>query len=246
MEKHQQEKMIKKEDTSLSIRPREMMMVIKDFAEEKGLNIEYIRSIFEKIKRELVYYKCAILEVETKFNVLNEEFSLKSERNPITMIQSRLKSQESILEKIQRKNIPFTFEGITENLHDIAGVRCVCSFIDDVYFLANCITKQDDIKTIEVKDYIKNPKENGYRSLHIIVEVPIFLEDGKKNVKVEIQLRTIAMEFWANLEHKMRYKKDIDSETIKSTNKELKECALLSAELDERMQNVRDEIDKIE
>ncbi len=233
-------------ENNKTITPNEITIAFRQYAESKGYDLEKIKEIIDKFKRAMVYFKCAILEIETKFNVLNEEFSLKSERNPITAIQSRLKSPESIMEKVQRKNIPFDFEEIIKQMHDIAGVRCVCSFIDDVYFMAQCICSQDDIRVIEIKDYIKNPKPNGYRSLHIIVEIPIFLENGKKEMKVEIQLRTIAMEFWANLEHKLRYKKNLDSEMIKETSKELKECAIISAQLDERMQNARDKIDEIE
>ena len=137
------------------------------------------------------------MEIETKFRVLDERFSLAHDSNPIDDIQSRLKSTESIRDKLLRKNLPFTPESIEKNIFDVAGVRIVCSFVDDIYMLADCLLKQDDIILIKRKDYIQNPKENGYRSLHLIVEVPIFLQDQKKLVKVEVQFRTIAMEFWA-------------------------------------------------
>ena len=188
-------------------------------------------------------YRCAIMEIETKFRVLNERFSLHHDRNPIDAIQNRLKSPESILDKMVRKNLPFTLEAIAENIFDIAGVRVICSFIDDIYMLADCLLQQDDIRLIRRKDYIVNPKPNGYRSLHLIVEVPIFLQDGKKLMKVEVQLRTIAMEFWANLEHQLRYKKDLPPEVIAKTEAQLYECAKLSSVLDTHMQDIKDTIE---
>ena len=142
------------------------------------------------------------MEVETKFKVLNEEFSLMYDGNPIETIKSRIKSNESILRKVIRRELPFDLDALEENLDDIAGVRVICSFVDDIYKLADCFMRQDDITLIKMKDYIKNPKPSGYRSLHLIVAVPIFLENEKKSVKVEVQLRTIAMDFWASLEQK--------------------------------------------
>ena len=167
-------------------------------------------------------YRCAIMEIETKFRVLNERFSLQHDRNPIDSIQSRLKSPDSILDKMLRKKLPFTLEAIENNIFDIAGIRVVCSFVDDIYMLADCLLQQDDITLIERKDYIKNPKKNGYRSLHLI------------------------MEFWANLEHQLRYKKDLSPELMEQTSYQLSECARLSAVLDEQMQAIRDIIEKEE
>ena len=155
------------------------------------------------------YYECAIMEVETKFRVLNHELSLEYDNNPIESIKTRVKSYDSILKKIRRKNIPLNLRAIEDNLKDIAGVRVICSFPDDIYKLAESFLKQDDITLIERKDYIKNPKPSGYRSLHLIVQVPIFLQNEKKMVNVEVQFRTIAMDFWASLDHKMRYKKEL-------------------------------------
>ena len=189
-------------------------------------------------------YRCAIMEVETKFRVLNEQFSLQHDRNPIESIKTRLKSPESILEKLHRKNLPLTLASIEKNLFDIAGIRVICSFVDDIYMLADCLIRQDDITLIEEKDYIRTPKENGYRSLHLIVEVPIFLQDEKRNMKVEVQLRTIAMEFWANLEHRLRYKKDLPEDVLAATENSLMECANISSMLDEKMQNIRDVVEK--
>lgn len=185
------------------------------------------------------YYQCAIMEVETKFKVLNEEFSLEYDRNPIESIKTRVKSMDSLVKKIKRKNIPLTLTGIEEGIKDIAGVRVICSFPDDIYMLADCLLKQDDVVLVEKKDYIQNPKPSGYRSLHLIIEVPIFLQNEKRMVTVEVQLRTIAMDFWASLEHKLRYKKDIPEDQAKYLEAEMQECAKVSAALDERMQNVK-------
>ena len=189
----------------------------------------------------MAYYRCAIMEVETKFNVLNEEFSLRYDRNPINGIKSRLKRLDSITEKLERRDLPFTLETVEEHIHDVAGVRVICSFVDDVYLLADALLKQDDITLLEKKDYIANPKSNGYRSLHLIVTVPIFLEHEKRIMQVEIQLRTIAMDFWASLEHQLRYKKDV--EFTEEMAKELQDCADLSAQLDARMDSLRDQVE---
>ncbi len=164
----------------------------------------------------MCYYECAIMEVETKFKVLNQEHSLEYDRNPIESIKTRVKSYESILKKIRKKDIPITMEAIEENIKDIAGVRVICSFQDDIYALEE--------------------------SLHLIVQVPIFLQNTKKFVNVEVQFRTIAMDFWASLEHKMRYKKDIPESQVKFLQEELYDCAEQSAKLDERMQGIRDVI----
>lgn len=188
------------------------------------------------------YYECAIMEIETKFRVLNHELSLEYDNNPIESIKTRVKSYDSILKKIRRKNSPLNLQAIEENLKDIAGVRVICSFPDDIYKLAESFLKQDDITLIERKDYIKNPKPSGYRSLHLIVQVPIFLQNEKKMVNVEVQFRTIAMDFWASLDHKMRYKKELSDEEVEILQEELYDCAEQSAALDERMQRIRDRI----
>lgn len=203
----------------------------------ESVNLEKARSWFEDFQQLMAYYRCAIMEIETKFNVLNEEFSLEHDRNPINGMKSRLKSPISIKEKLDRKNLDTDISTIEQELNDIAGIRVICSFPDDVYMLADALLKQDDITLIEKKDYIKNPKPNGYRSLHLIVSVPIFLAKEKRNMKVEIQLRTIAQDFWASLEHQLRYKKDTNF-TDEMAN-ELLYCANLSAELDEKMDTLR-------
>ena len=189
--------------------------------------------------RELMaYYNCAMMEVATKFNVLNEELSLQYDRNPIESIRIRLKSVDSIAEKLTRKGIslPLNVERIQEEIHDIAGVRVICSYPSDIYMLSEAFLRQDDILLVERKDYIQNPKPNGYRSLHLIVEVPIFLHNRKKLMKVEVQFRTISMDWWASLEHKIRYKKDLGEANQAHIEQELKECAEISAALDKRME----------
>lgn len=191
------------------------------------------------LEQFIMYYKCAIMEVETKFKVLNEQFSLKGESNPIEFIQSRIKSYGSLYKKIQAKRLSHSLEAIEEHISDIAGVRVVCSFIQDIYHLADCFLAQDDVRLIAKKDYIREPKPNGYRSLHLIIEVPIFLEHEKRPIKVEVQLRTIAMDFWASLEHKLRYKKDLSAAQLRFLSGEMKVCADQSAEWDRRMQNIR-------
>lgn len=195
-------------------------------------------------RKLIMQYECAMLEVKTKLDVLNAQLSLQNSRNPFEMIKCRIKSPESIWEKMERRQIPMTVKGIEENLNDIAGIRVICSFPDDIYMLADCLLAQDDIKLVERKDYIKKPKGNGYRSLHLIIAVPIFLTNEKKTMRVEVQFRTIAMDFWASLEHKMKYKKDIkDAENISD---ELFYCAELISQLDGRMQQIREKIEREE
>ena len=200
--------------------------------------INWSKGVVQKYKRLMAYYRCAMMEVETKFNVLNEEFSLRYDRNPINGIKSRLKRLDSIQEKLHRKQLPM--QTIERHIHDVAGVRVVCAFVEDVYLLAEALLKQDDVVLIEKKDYIANPKPNGYRSLHLIVTVPIFLEHEKRVMQVEIQLRTIAMDFWASLEHQLRYKKDFVF--TEEMAQELRDCAQLSAQVDLRMDSLRERL----
>lgn len=188
----------------------------------------------------MVCYKCAMMEIETKFNVLDEQFSLEHDRNPISSIKTRLKSPKSIVEKLRRRGEDTSVEAMREKLNDIAGVRVICSFTEDVYRLADALLSQDDIEHIATKDYIKHPKENGYRSLHLVVAVPVFFADEKKMMRVEIQLRTIAMDCWASLEHQLSYKKD--HEFTPEMMATLRECAALSATLDEKMDTLRSDV----
>lgn len=217
------------------------------FVRERLISDEFFNVIHKNmmpLNELMAYYRCAIMEVETKFKVLDEQFSLQYDRNPIEGIKSRLKSPEGIAKKLKKKNLDFSIESIQENIRDVAGVRVICSFPEDIYMLADCLLSQDDITLIEKKDYIKNPKKSGYRSLHLIIEVPIFLQNEKKNMKVEVQLRTIAMDFWASLEHKLRYKKNIDENEVELLEKELIECAEISSALDRRMEEIRNRIEK--
>ena len=217
----------------------------EEFVRQNLLSDEFLNFVQENRKPFnllMSYYECAIMEIETKFKVLNHELSLEYDANPIESIKTRVKSYDSILKKIRRKNIALNLDSIEENLRDIAGVRVICSFPDDIYKLAESFLKQDDITLIERKDYIKNPKPSGYRSLHLIVQVPIFLQNEKKMVNVEVQFRTIAMDFWASLDHKMHYKKELSDEEVEILQEELYDCAEQSAALDERMQRIRDRI----
>lgn len=191
--------------------------------------------------RLMMEYRSVIMEVETKLNVLNAMFSEEYKRNPFESIKSRLKSPESIYKKLERKGYPLTMENIQNYVTDVAGVRVICSFPDDIYRLAELLTRQDDIILLKKKDYIETPKPNGYRSLHLILSVPIFLADEKKYVKVEVQFRTIAMDFWASLEHKLRYKKDMDN--MDGIERQLRACADSIEALDYQMQEIRDRID---
>ncbi len=204
---------------------------------------EEFRRNFVNAKRVMTYYNCAMLEIETKFKVLNYQFSLEQERNPIESIKTRLKSFESITEKLARNGLPLSLEAVEANLNDVAGVRVICPFIDDIYTIAECFLAQDDVRLVRATDYIKYPKENGYRSLHLVVETPIYLQKEKRMMRVEVQLRTIAMDFWASLEHKLHYKKEIPHELQEELSAELRECAESSALLDVKMENIRQKID---
>ena len=201
---------------------------------------EFARQLLEtavEYKELRMMYACAIKEVQTKFEVLETEFKVRYQRNPISSIQTRLKSSSSIIEKMIRKGIPFSIENLEEQIHDLAGIRVICSYVDDIYALAQALTGQDDITLIEEKDYIKYPKPNGYRSLHLIVSVPVFFSQQKRQIKVEVQIRTIAMDFWASLEHQMKYKREIpDQQHIVA---QLKSCAEDIARVDMEMMDIR-------
>lgn len=191
--------------------------------------------------RELIMmYNSAIKEVKTKLEVLNDELSIKNERNPIESISSRVKSITSIVDKLNRKGKEISVKEVYNTLNDVAGIRIICSFVDDIYQIANMLIRQDDIKLVEVKDYIQHPKPNGYRSLHLVIEVPIFLSNRKRYMKVEIQIRTMAMDFWASLEHELKYKHDIENE--KEISQELRECAEVISNTDMKMLEIRDKI----
>ena len=193
-----------------------------------------------EFRQMMMMYSCAIKEIKTKLQVLNDELSIKRQRNPIEFIKTRVKQPDSIASKLRRKGYPVTVQSVFENLSDGAGVRVICAFIDDIYKVADMLTAQDDIELIKRKDYIKNPKMNGYRSLHLIIEVPVFFSDHKEQIRVEVQIRTIAMDFWASLEHQLKYKKDIDD--AESIMYELRACADVINRTDYHMQSLRDRI----
>jgi putative GTP pyrophosphokinase len=184
---------------------------------------------------ENLYYS-ATREITTKLENLNDEFKHTKDRNPIHQINARVKTPRSIMNKLMRFGFDLNVDRARESLNDIAGIRVICSYIDDIYLIANLLTAQDDIELISTKDYIKKPKPNGYRSLHLIVTVPVFLSDSTERVKVEIQIRTIAMDFWASLEYELAYKL-IDGKTD-AISIELKDCADVIAATDIRMQNL--------
>ncbi len=179
------------------------------------------------------YYKCAIQTVESKLSIMNEEYFLTHGRKPIQMITSRIKKQQSIIDKMKRHGYEITAENAITKIHDIAGVRAICPFEDDVYRLADVFLMHEDITLIRKKDFIKSPKASGYRSLHLIISVPIYLAAGKRNMEVEVQLRTIAMDYWASIEHELRYKQHIVFPD--SLEQDILECAELSSLLDRRM-----------
>lgn len=203
---------------------------------EDGDEFERALQKSEGFIRLMTYYRCAMMEIETKLKVLSEHYSLEHDRNPINTIKTRLKTPLSIKRKLEGLGHKMSLENAEAHLNDIAGVRVVCSFVEDVYALADALLLQDDIEIIEKKDYIKSPKENGYRSLHLIVSIPIFLSHEKREMRVEIQLRTIAMDIWASLEHQIKYKKATPFPPELST--ELRECAELSSALDEKMNEI--------
>lgn len=195
-----------------------------------------------EFRKMMTYYECAAMEIETKLRVLDKEFSLEYDKDPIESIQSRIKSHGGILKKLKKKGLPFTLEAIEKNIWDVAGLRVICSFPEDVYLVEQCILKQDDIRLIQRKDYIKYPKPSGYRSLHLIVEIPIFLQKEKKWVRAEIQIRTLAMDFWANLEHKLRYKKQLQPTMSEEIADGLLNASETCCELDRSMENIRSKI----
>lgn len=193
--------------------------------------------------RALLLYDSVLREINTKLEILNNEFKQAHQYNPIEHITSRIKSPESIARKIRKKGLELTVENIVKYVNDVAGVRIICSFTSDIYRIASSISNQDDVTVLRVKDYIANPKPNGYMSYHMIVSIPIFLTNDVIDTKVEIQIRTIAMDFWASLEHKINYK--FEGNAPDHIRNELVECARMVAELDERMLSLNEEIQMI-
>ncbi|TXG92396.1 GTP pyrophosphokinase family protein [Rhodococcus rhodnii] len=191
----------------------------------------------------MMEYEFGARELLTKIEILQEEFTHLHRYSPIEHVEWRVKSPESLLRKIRRRGLPFTLDAVRAGINDVAGIRITCSFISDTYRLAEMITGQSDLRLIEVKDYIAAPKPNGYKSLHLIVEVPVYLTDRVQKVRVELQIRTIAMDFWASLEHKIYYKYDreIPSELLE----ELTEAAQAAGELDQKMERLHTEVSRL-
>jgi len=210
---------------------------------KNGYPIEQFKRLKDEVTRFMMLYQFALSELETKIEILKEEFHLLHDYNPIEHTKSRVKSLESIINKVGRKGLGLSLPAIKENIKDIAGLRITCSFISDIYRICQMLQNQSDLKVLEIKDYIKNPKPNGYRSLHMLVEVPVFMSDGKEDICVEIQIRTIAMDFWASLEHKIFYKynQSVPTELIN----ELKEAADNANRLDQQMERLNQDISAI-
>ena len=202
---------------------------------------ESLVHVGRQFQQIMMMYTCAIREVRTKLEVLNDELSIRNQRNPIEMIKARVKKPESIVEKLQRRGLPVSLESVVNNLDDVAGIRVICSFIDDIYAVADMLIRQDDVHVIAIKDYIKNPKTNGYRSYHMIIEVPVFFSDRKKNMRVEVQIRTMAMDFWASLDHQLKYKKTLTNDM--DISDEMKKCADIIAQTDAKMLEIRKQIE---
>ena len=204
------------------------------------MNIPNSFNQVDQWKSVMFLYDSALKEINTKIEILNNEFVHIYNYNPIEHIKSRLKTPDSIVKKLKRYGFEVTIDNMVEKLSDIAGIRIICSFTSDIYQIAEMITKQSDVTVLYVKDYIKNPKPNGYKSYHMVVTIPIYLTDGPVDTKVEIQIRTIAMDFWASLEHKIYYK--FEGNAPEYISRELRECAVITSKLDAKMLSLNEAI----
>lgn len=193
-----------------------------------------------QLQQVMLLYEAGIREIKTKLDILSDESRISGKPSPIDSIKSRIKTPRSIIGKLKRRGYPISLQSMMENLNDIGGIRVICPFIEDIYTVADMLMRQDDLTLIEKKDYIQNPKPNGYRSLHLILEVPIFLSERTQPVRIELQLRTIAMDFWASLEHQLRYKSDV--KVPPQISDDLKACADVIAATDEEMQRIAKEL----
>lgn len=219
------------------------MKKILDSFEDNSIKNPKIMEIAQQFARTKVVYNCALKEVTTKFEILNDDLRSRYNRDAIEFITGRIKTLDSIIKKLQKKDLEITIENAMNRLTDIAGIRVICSFISDIYEVAEMFTKQDDIEVIEVKDYIKNPKPSGYRSLHMLVKVPVFFSSERKELIVEVQLRTLAMDFWASLEHQIYYKKSL--ENAGDIQMRLKRCAEQITELDIEMEDIHKNLQEL-
>ena len=217
--------------------PSELLPISKENAPAIYDQSKRLIGLVVQYKEMMMMYACAAKEMRTRFEVLNSEFNLRTSRNPIKFINTRLKRSSSLVEKMERLGTPLSIENIEANINDVAGIRVICSYVDDIYMIAQALIRQNDIELISQKDYIANPKPNGYRSLHMIVRIPVHFEGGTKYVKVEVQIRTIAMDFWATLEHELKYKNQFaDGDKVAN---ELMECANIISDADEKMLAIR-------
>ena len=218
-------------------------MEFADFFEMDRLSEHDEEQLIEsamQLQQVMLLYEAGIREIKTKLDILSDETRISGKPNPIDSIKSRIKTPRSIIGKLKRRGYPISLQSMMENLNDIGGIRVICPFIEDIYTVADMLMRQDDLTLLEKKDYIRSPKPNGYRSLHLILEVPIFLSEATKPVRIELQLRTIAMDFWASLEHQLRYKSDI--EVPPQISDDLKACADVIAATDEEMQRIAKEL----
>ena len=211
----------------------------KDMSDE---DIEFVREAGAKLRELSQRYRAALREV-VRFEILDQDLNLRKDRTPIHHVESRVKTPESIIEKIGRYGKERTLENIEKYIMDIAGIRVICSYISDVYNLFDLLQRQDDLEIVTVKDYIANPKPNGYRSYHLIIEIPVFFSEEKKNLRVEVQIRTIAMDFWASLDHQLKYKKDIGA-AADEISEDLRQCAEVIAATDQHMLQIRKSIEE--
>lgn len=193
-----------------------------------------------QMQQMMMLYESGIREIKTKLDILSDESRISGKPSPIDAIKSRIKSPRSIIGKLKRRGFPISLQSMIDNLNDIGGIRVICPFIEDIYTVADMLMRQDDLTLIEKKDYIANPKPNGYRSLHLILEVPIFLAERTQPVRIELQIRTMAMDFWASLEHQLRYKSDV--EIPEHMSDDLKKCADVIAKTDQEMQRIAKEL----
>ena len=218
-------------------------MEFADFFEMDRLSEHDEEQLIEsamQLQQVMLLYEAGIREIKTKLDILSDESRISGKPNPIDSIKSRIKTPRSIIGKLKRRGYPISLQSMMENLNDIGGIRVICPFIEDIYTVADMLMRQDDLTLIEKKDYIQNPKPNGYRSLHLILEVPIFLSERTQPVRIELQLRTIAMDFWASLEHQLRYKSDV--KVPPQISDDLKACADVIAATDEEMQRIAKEL----
>ena len=218
-------------------------MELTDFLEMDMLGEHDAEKLMEsamQLQQIMLLYEAGIREIKTKLDILSDESNISGKPSPIDSIKSRIKSPRSIIKKLKRRGFPISLQSMMDNLNDIGGIRVICPFIQDIYTVADMLMRQSDLTLIEKKDHIANPKPNGYRSLHLILEVPIFLSETTKPVRIELQLRTIAMDFWASLEHQLRYKSDV--QVPPHISDDLKECADVIAATDEEMQRIAKEL----